>query len=158
VPYKLTDRVTVRGVHEPASAGDIAIAPFASNSGYLWTNPTTIACLEALAVADVARRRVLDFGCGPAAILGLAALLVHRADSCVFVENLPSIHEAARRTIVANGLAPGRTALLARLAEVPGAPFAFALANVGDEALVEHVRKLAEHGVGTRRDGELIRW
>jgi ribosomal protein L11 methyltransferase len=152
MPYQLTEEVTVRGLHEGEADGQVSIVPFESNAGYLWTHAATVACLEHLATADVEGKTVLDFGCGHAAILGLASARVFGAGRVTFVENDPRVRETSARSLEINGLPPKV------LKHMPRGHWDYALANVGDVALVDRVKAKSAHGVGTRRDGSLITW
>lgn len=145
-------RFTVVGEGESAPAGSpsIRLIPYAHYAAYPWWSTTTQAVLEALPELVHAGARVLDFGCGASAIVSIA---IAELDATPYpVEVHPELASIAQRQLAANGLT------MAVLAEPLAVPYDVAVANVGDAELVGRVSKLAAHGIGTDRDGNLIRW
>ncbi|MXY54304.1 MAG: 50S ribosomal protein L11 methyltransferase [Gammaproteobacteria bacterium] len=113
------------------------------------THPTTALCLEWLAGADLAAKRVLDVGSG-SGILGIAALVLG-AQSVVAVDHDPQALLSTRENAAANGV-EDRVALLADLAEVEGR-FELIVANIVSGVLIDMAPALAARLAG---DGRLL--
>lgn len=151
-------RFAVHGEHEPAPVGflPIRLVPASQPIGYAhyaafeWWNPTTQAILRRLPDIVRAGDKVLDFGCGAAPVLSIAA---HQLGATPYpVENHHEMILIAQAQLAANGLT------MAVVTEPLPAEYDVVLANVGDAALVGSVSRLAPHGVGTDAAGELIEW
>jgi len=147
--YHLTDRVAVYGEHEDAPDSGVVLVPH-SVGAYPWWSEPTRDVLEA--TPDLAGLDVLDFGCGASAILSLAAIKVFGAATVTSVEYVPEFAEVALRQLEANGINPDVRA------SVDDGRWDFAFANLGDAALVGEVSRYATHGIGSDRDGGVIRW
>ncbi len=141
-------RFAVIGEHEPEPVGflPIRLRPLNHHAAYPWWSETTQAMLRELPDLVTPGMRVLDFGCGATAILSLAVIALGAMPYPVEIH--PEIAALAGEQL---GEPP-----------VPASPtlsaYDFALANVGDAALVGEVSRLAPHGLGTDKDGELVRW
>lgn len=106
------------------------------------SHPTTRLCLEWLGAADLAGKRVLDFGCG-SGILALAACLLG-AREVLAIDHDPQALVATRDNADYNGIAPGQLRV--------GAPevlwsdtgrFDVVVANVLANPLIELAPRLA---------------
>ena len=138
------------GEKPPARSLGLTLLPFTDSAPHPWWSADTRALLEELPSLVTPGMRVLDFGCGAWAVLSLA---VARLGATPFpVEINSELARHAEACLAANGLE----------CPVPPAPdqerYDYAIANVGDAPLVEAVAALAEHGIGTARDGSTIRW
>ena len=96
-------------------------------------HPTTALCLEWLASADLATKRVLDVGSG-SGILGIAALALG-AKSLVAVDHDPQALLATRENAVTNGVLD-RVEPLAELTAAAGR-FDLVVANIVSGALID---------------------
>ncbi len=146
---------TVKGVHEieePKGPLDILMIPHQHYLAYPWWSDSTKNILEEISKVDLRGKIVIDFGCGSSAILGIAAKKAG-AETVLFVEIHPELAKIAEKNIVTNGLVP---IVSPSLAEENKADFM--VANIGDENLVNSLKKYATHGIGTKVTGELIRW
>ena len=136
---------TVLGEHEDGDG--VRLLPHTHGNAYPWWSESTRNVLEALTEADVKGKRVLDYGAGASAILGLcAASLGAHVD---YAETDGELMAIAERQIKANGHAANRDT---------GKRYDFVLANLGDAEAVGKVSKRAPHGLGTDKDGAVIRW
>jgi ribosomal protein L11 methylase PrmA len=136
----------IRGEHEKGD-GILLLANELTYSAHPWWHISTRRCLEALTEADVKGKRVLDFGCGAAPILGLAASSLG-AREVAYAEKIPALWEHAKKTIEANDLPP---------LEDDGGTYDFILANIGDAYLLGQISKRSTHGIGTE-GYEVMRW
>lgn len=150
--YQLTERVAVYGLGEPKDGPGIVIVPHESNAVYPWWSESTQTVLREMENLPLEGASVLDFGCGSAAILGLAAVLIFGAARADFIDNRRVVADFADKALLANGQ-DGPV-----LAAPPQGHWDFAFANVGDAALVGEVSLLATHGIGTGKEGDLIQW
>lgn len=153
MPYQLTDRVTVAGLHEQAGKGIVRLVP-TEVPHYAWWNEATRSVLDEMArhIAPGYEQRVLDFGAATG-ILGLAASVVFGAVHVQFIESVIPLQELCEQNARLNNLPS-----FAVSGRWPDGRFDFAVANVGDSELVQYVRKRVPHGIGTSKDGGLIRW
>jgi ribosomal protein L11 methyltransferase len=104
-------------------------------------HPTTASCLELLAgLAPLGGLRLLDLGSG-SGILAIAALRLG-AGSAVCVDVNPDAVASARRNGQRNGLEGRLEHRLGGLADLAGAVFDLAVANVGGELLLEEAGRL----------------
>lgn len=136
---------TILGEHEGGEG--IRLLPHTHGNAYPWWSESTRNVLAALTAADVAGKRVLDFGCGASAILGLCAASLGASVS--YAERDTELWGIAREQIIANGLTP---------VEDDGGRYDFILANIGDAVAVGEVSTRSDHGIGTDNDGSVIRW
>lgn len=113
------------------------------------THPSTALCLAWLAHADVAGRRVLDYGCG-SGILAIAAAHLGAADVCA-VDIDDQAVRATRANAAANGVA-GRIATPAIDEPGPGG-YDIVLANILARPLIELAPTLTALG---RAGGRLV--
>ncbi|MDH4107729.1 MAG: 50S ribosomal protein L11 methyltransferase [Gammaproteobacteria bacterium] len=113
------------------------------------THPTTALCLAQLDAADLAGKRVLDFGCG-SGILAIAALLLG-ADTATGVDVDPQALLATRDNAAANGVA-ARLAVLPASADA-GSGYDLVVANILAGPLVELASTLV---AGLARGGRLL--
>lgn len=147
--YQLTDGVAVYGQHEDAPSNGVVLVPH-EVAAYPWWSESTRRVIDSM--PDLAGKDVLDFGCGASAILGLVAVKVKGAATLTSVEEVAQYASIAEQQIAANGLNPDvRPA-------IESGRWDFALANVGDAALVGYVSTFADHGIGSDKDGSLIEW
>jgi len=101
-------------------------------------HPTTALCLSWLDGADLAGKRLLDYGCG-SGLLAIAALKLGAA-AAVAVDHDPQALEASADNAAANDVAGGLTVLApAQLAQQSGQapPFDVVVANILAGTLVE---------------------
>ena len=137
---------TILGEHEQGEG--IHLLPHTHGNAYPWWSESTRNVLEALTAADVAGKRVLDFGCGASAILGLCAASLG-AKSVDYAEQDAELWAIAKNIVRRNSHAPSPDT---------GKRYDFILANLGDAEQVGKVSVRSEHGIGTDRDGAVIRW
>jgi ribosomal protein L11 methylase PrmA len=148
--YQLGPLVVI-GQDEAAPDGWwVRLLPLVHVLSYPWWSDATEAVLAELAAVDLDGKAVLDFGCGDSAILSIA--VAKRGATPHPVEINPEFVEIAQQQLAANGI----DVLVSQAAAL--AHYDFALANVGDAELVGKVSLLADHGIGTDRDGNLIKW
>lgn len=139
---------TVIGEREAMPQGlAIRLLPHEHHAAFPWWSPTTQAVLVALGAEDIVGKRVLDFGCGASAILGLAASALGGRVS--YAEHMPELWAIAVTNIAANGLDPTQD---------DGGRHEFILANLGDAYAVGQLAQRAPHGLGTDAEGQVIRW
>lgn len=149
VMYRAGAIAVIGGAETPPNGAWLRLIPYAHPLAYPWWSPTTRAVLEALTRGDVEGRTVLDYGCGASAILGLAAYAF--GASCVhFAECKPDLLAIAEQQIKANGQKP-------RLDDET-LYYDFALANLGDAFAIGILSKRTAHGLGTDKEGRVIRW
>ena len=139
--------IVVIGAAEPDVPNGVRLLPIQHHAAYHWWSAPTKAVIEAM---DVTGKSVIDFGCGASAILAIAAARLG-ASSVVAVEIHPELAEIARQNIAGNGLD------IPVLADIEGSA-EYMVANLGDAQAVGAASVYAEHGIGTDRDGELVRW
>ena len=113
------------------------------------THPTTALCLEWLASADLAAKRLLDVGSG-SGILGIAALALG-ARTVVAVDHDPQALLATRENAAANGVEE-RLVPFADLAEVEGR-FDLIVANIVSGVLIDMAPALVAR---LATDGRLV--
>jgi predicted nicotinamide N-methyase len=137
---------TVVGEHEEGPG--IRLLPHTHGDAYPWWSESTRNVLDALRPEDVAGKRVLDFGCGASAILGLAAASLGAA-LVAYAESHPALWAIAQRQIEANGWP---------VVADDGGTADFILANLGDAVAVGELSRRSLHGLGTDKEGQVIRW
>lgn len=139
-------RFTVFGEHEEGEG--IRLLPHTHGNAYPWWSESTRNVLEALTEADVAGKRVLDLGCGASAILALAMAQLGAA-SVAIAERDPELMAIAQSQLAANRLP---------VLVDDGGVYDFIVANLGDALAVGEISTRSQHGIGTDRDGGIIRW
>jgi len=137
---------TIIGEHEEGEG--IRLLPHTHGNAYPWWSESTRNVLESLTVEDVKGKRVLDFGCGASAILGLAAASLS-AKSVDYAERDVELWAIAKTIVRRNAHSPSPDT---------GKRYDFILANLGDAEQVGKVSVRSEHGIGTDKDGAVIRW
>jgi len=149
--YELTYRFAAVSPGEPAGEHlPVVITPYSHPIGYPWWSASTRAVLGMLPELIDPGDRVLDFGCGPAAILAVAAARLRA--TVVALEAHPELAAIARQQIEANGL------------DIPvieaddGLPYDVILANIGDAVLVGTLSTRSPRGVGSDSEDGLIVW
>lgn len=114
-------------------------------------HPSTALCLEWLAGADVAQRRVLDYGCG-SGVLAIAALkLGARAAWATDID--PQALTASTENAARNGVADALHLVMPDALAPPSADFDVVLANILAGPLVTLAPTLAAH---TRAGGDIV--
>lgn len=143
--------VAVYGEQETDPGGlSVRLLPYEGLGAYPWWSAETQKMIGAMQDLPIKGADVLDFGCGAFAILALTAAKMG-AKSVVACEIHPEHAMEATRQIAANELP------IAVVSQAEG-KFDIALANVGDAVLIGQVSRLAKHGIGIDKDGEIVSW
>lgn len=144
-------RFTVCGIEEPESGEyPIRLLPHVHGNAFPFWSESTSNILDALTVEDVKGKRVLDFGAGASGILGIAAWKLG-AKHIDFVERDRELAPILTAQAAANKLT-------SRIMFSTTEHYDFALVNLGNAVEVGKVSQLAEHGIGTDEQGEVLRW
>ncbi|ROO27444.1 50S ribosomal protein L11 methyltransferase [Salinisphaera japonica] len=141
-PIRFGERLWVAPHNAPVEAGDNAIVMrldpgLAFGTG---THPTTRLCLGWLAEADLAGRRVVDYGCG-SGILAIAAVLLG-AREVVAVDIDEQALQATRENAAHNGVAD--RIITPAMSDITGGPFDIVLANILAKPLISLAPTLTE--------------
>lgn len=139
-------RFTILGQSEKGVG--IRLLPCEHLDAYPFWNESTRTVLDAFSDADVANKRVLDFGCGPWAILGLCAKFAG-AKEVRYAEKNAELWRYAKKTIESNHQTPLRD---------NGSQYDFVFANVGDDSVLAEAQARGSHGIGTNSKGEIVQW
>lgn len=143
----------IYGVAEEGARDDpqgIVLTPYEVNA-YPWWADSTKALLGGMAEMDFENATVLDFGTGASCILALAAYRLG-AKKVVAYDVVEEYVEIARQQVAANEFP------ITVVSEDDGNSYDIILANIGDAHLVGQLSKRGKHGIGSSKDGEILRW
>jgi 2-polyprenyl-3-methyl-5-hydroxy-6-metoxy-1,4-benzoquinol methylase len=146
-------RFTIYGAHEVARGTmAITIVPHDHPQLFAWWHESTREVLGLLP-KSLTGKRVVDFGCGSTAILGIAMARLG-AKNVTCVERNEELAELASKSLDANGVKGVIHAALA-----PGQHFDFMAANLGNDSMeLETLMTYADRGIYVGKDGAIETW
>jgi ribosomal protein L11 methyltransferase len=149
-PLKFGQRLWVCPRHQPVRERGTALVRLDPGLAFgTGTHPTTALCLDWLARADLAGKRVLDYGCG-SGILAIAALKLG-ARHAVAVDHDPQALAAARGNATRNGVR--RRLTVQAPAQFRRARYDVVLANILARPLIALAPRLS---ASLKSDGRLV--
>ena len=133
-PMRFGRRLWIRPTGQQIEAEDAVVVDLDPGLAFgTGTHPTTALCLAWLDSADLADRRMIDFGCG-SGVLAIAALKLGAAHA-VGIDHDPQALLASRENALRNGVSE-RLEVLSDKAPPP-APASLVVANILSNVLIE---------------------